>query len=202
MENTIPTLLLFILSLSYTSYVPSSLASRLTPQSPTTTTMKFIQTSCTKTTYPPLCITSLSSYANAIQTSPQLLAHTALTVTLDSTRASTTMMSGLVRAHGLQQRDTSAVKDCMEQLRDSVEELRQSLAEMSQIKSSNFGLTMNDIQTWVSAALTNEDTCTDGLGGESMNVELRTVVREKVLNIAHLTSNALALVNSYASLHE
>ena len=80
-------------------------------------------------------------------------------------------------------------------------EVKQSLTEMGQIKSSNFGMTMNDIQTWVSAAETNEDTCTDGLGGEAMSPQLKTVVRDKILNIAHLTSNALALVNSYASIH-
>ncbi len=60
---------------------------------------------------------------------------------------------------------------------------------------------MNDIQTWVSAALTDEDTCTDGFAENAMNGNVKTTVRARVVNMAHMTSNALALINSYASFH-
>lgn len=76
------------------------------------------------------------------------------------------------------------------------------MAELSQINAANFGMMMSDIQTWVSAALTDENTCTDGFGGKYFtNGPLKTAVRERILNVAHMTSNALALINSYAALH-
>jgi len=94
------------------------------------------------------------------------------------------------------------MRDCLEVLRDAVEELQQSITEMGDIKNSkNFGLQMNDIQTWVSAVLTNEDTCTEGFEEEAMDGRLKKSVRRRVEKISHLTSNALALINEYASIH-
>ncbi|CAN0891572.1 21 kDa protein [Linum grandiflorum] len=63
---------------------------------------------------------------------------------------------------------------------------------------------LSNIETWVSAALTDENTCVDGFGGKVMDAgksaaAMKEVVRGKVEKIVHLTSNALALVNSYAN---
>ncbi|KAL3647454.1 hypothetical protein CASFOL_008422 [Castilleja foliolosa] len=72
---------------------------------------------------------------------------------------------------------------------------------MNLIKGSNFEMTMSDVQTWVSAALTDEETCMDGFAGKFMNGAAKTAVRGRILNVAHMTSNALALINCYVSLH-
>lgn len=167
----------------------------------TSTNTQFIRTSCSKTTYPRLCYTSLSSHASLIQTSPKLLTSTALNVTLDKARSTSAMMVRLSRAHGMKPREVGAMQDCVEELSSTVDELRRSIHEMGQIKmSSNFGLIMNDVQTWVSAALTDENTCSDGFTGSTMNGNTKMVVRNAILTIAHLTSNALALINRYAEL--
>lgn len=166
------------------------------------TNTEFIRTSCSKTTYPRLCYTSLSSHATLVQTSPKLLAGASLNVTLDKARSTSTMMVRLSRARGMKPREVGAMRDCVEELSSSVGELRRSIDEMGEIKrSSNFGLIMNDVQTWVSAALTDENTCSDGFAGSMMNGNMKTVVRNEIVTIAHLTSNALALINHYASLH-
>lgn len=81
-------------------------------------------------------------------------------------------------------------------------ELEMSMKEMGRTRSrssSNFDFIINDIQTWVSAALTDEDTCTDGFSGNNMNGEVKVIVRGLVLKVAHSTSVALALVNNYAA---
>lgn len=73
------------------------------------------------------------------------------------------------------------------------------MVEMGKVRSgSDFLFNMNSIETWVSAALTDDDTCTDGFSAKSMNGELKNVVRKQVLNIAHLASIALSFVNNYA----
>ncbi|KAL6321816.1 hypothetical protein AAG906_035513 [Vitis piasezkii] len=167
----------------------------------TSSSTEFIRTSCGITTYPKLCYTSLSAHASVIQTSPKLLADTALAVTLSTARSTSSLMSKMVQSHGLKPREVAAMHDCVEELSDSVDQLRKAMGEMTQIKGSNFGLMMNDIQTWVSAALTDENTCTDGFAGNAMNGNLKTTVRARVVNMAHMTSNALGLINSYASLH-
>lgn len=98
-------------------------------------------------------------------------------------------------------REVAAMRDCVEMLSDSVDELQKSISEMGNFKSSGFEMMISDVQTWVSAALTDESTCTDGFAGNGLNGNLKTVVRGRIVNIAQLTSNALALINRYASVH-
>ncbi|CAN1267180.1 21 kDa protein [Linum perenne] len=156
------------------------------PISPSAAATNFIRTSCTATTYPDLCFTSLSTHAAKIQSSPKLLAATSLHVTLTAAKSTSATISTLSRAHvGLTPREAAAMKDC-------VEELRRSIDEMEDSKMA-FEMMISDVQTWVSAALTDESTCVDGFSGE-----VREVVRGKVERVVHLTSNGLALVNRYA----
>lgn len=96
------------------------------------------------------------------------------------------------------------MKDCVEELSESVDELRDSIGEMNKFnkgRNYNFKIMINDIQTWVSAALTDENTCSDGFLGHTMNGKLKAVVRSQIVNVAQLTSNALALINKYALIH-
>ncbi|MBA0678897.1 hypothetical protein Goari_020215 [Gossypium aridum] len=161
--------------------------------------IEYIKSSCSTTTYPNLCYRSLSVYASSINTSPKLLVHTALNVTLRASKATSRLMVKISRFHGLEPRVAAAMADCIEVIGDSVDELQQSLGELGHISRSNISLTMSDVQTWVSAALTDEDTCMDGFAGNNMNGYAKTMARKRIIKVAHLTSNALALINNYAS---
>ncbi|GJX58860.1 pectinesterase inhibitor 10-like protein [Tanacetum coccineum] len=108
-------------------------------------------------------------------------------------------MVKLSQVNGMAPRQVAAMKDCMELLSDSVYQMKKSLGEMNRPGSKDFGLVMSDIQTWVSTALKDEDTCSEGFANDP---KMKNVVRGKVVNVVHLTSNALGLINSYASLHE
>ncbi|CAI9295752.1 unnamed protein product [Lactuca saligna] len=181
-------ILLIILLFTYTINSVSALEK---------TNTEFIRTSCSLTSYPTLCFNSLSTRSGAIQTSPKLLAQTALSITLDTTRTTSLAMIKLSQVHGMAPQEVAAMKDCIELLSDAVYELKKSLEEMSQPGSKDFRLVMSDIQTWVSSALTDEDTCSEGFVNDP---KMKSVVRGKIVNVAHLTSNALALINNYASL--
>nr|XP_043613583.1 pectinesterase inhibitor 10-like [Erigeron canadensis] len=163
------------------------------------TSTEFIRTSCGMTVYPTLCFNSLSARAGEIQTSPKLLAQIALSVTLDTTISTSSSMVKLAKMHGMTSREVSAMKDCIELLSDSVYELKNSLEELNRPGSKDHKLVMSDIQTWVSSAMTDEDTCCEGFANDP---KMKNVVRGKILNAANLTSNALAFINNYASLHE
>ncbi|XP_006843218.3 21 kDa protein [Amborella trichopoda] len=163
----------------------------------------FIKACCASTLYPTLCFNSLSPYASTIKTSHREMAHIALLLSLDKANAMSAMISktmvGLNKDES-SRRAASAMKDCMENIEDSIDELRESLDEDEHLPVSNEGADfrekMGNIQTWVSAALTDEDTCMDGFKGVSIDGNLRDEMRRSVLAIAHLTSNALALINS------
>ncbi|KAE8717494.1 Plant invertase/pectin methylesterase inhibitor superfamily protein [Hibiscus syriacus] len=189
--------ILFItLLLQFTTSIAKSFNNR--PYHHTRNT-EYIRSSCTATTYPRLCYRSLSIYAAKINTSPRLLAQSALIITFKASKSSSRLMRKLARTHGLKPRVAAAMADCIELFGDSLDELQQSIGELVRLKRSNFQLIMSDVQTWVSAALTDEDTCMDGFAGRAMNGYVKTIVRKRVVKIAHLTSNALALINNYSS---
>ncbi|KAJ3676135.1 hypothetical protein LUZ60_003547 [Juncus effusus] len=87
--------------------------------------------------------------------------------------------------------------DCIECMFDAAVQLRSSLKELKKLDNTEFSLQMNDVETWLSAALTDAITCVDELEGFK-GVEIGDV-KHKVLKAAYLCSNALALVNKLAS---
>ena len=76
------------------------------------------------------------------------------------------MMVNISKSQGMSPKAVASMKDCVEEFSDSVCELNESIREMNNVKGSNFQLMINDIQTWVSAALKDETTCTDGFQGK------------------------------------
>ncbi|KAF8044273.1 hypothetical protein BT93_A2307 [Corymbia citriodora subsp. variegata] len=71
---------------------------------------------------------------------------------------------------------------------------------MKDPRGRDFEVMIGDVQTWVSAALTDEDTCSDGFAGKEMDGKVKTVVRARIVTLSHLTSNALASIIACASL--
>ncbi|KAE8655269.1 hypothetical protein F3Y22_tig00117034pilonHSYRG01733 [Hibiscus syriacus] len=163
--------------------------------------IEFIKTSCSSATYPDLCCQTLLGQASTIQKSPQLIAHAALNVTLIDVKSTTESMVQLSQSQLLPAKVGQAMQVCLKELSDTVEALRKSVIEMDKIKSSNIGPMVHDIRTWVSSALNDESNCTDGFEGDNISNDAKTSIRSHILTIAHLTSNALALVEDYASLH-
>lgn len=91
-------------------------------------------------------------------------------------------------------REKGALSDCIEQMGDSMEELSKSLSELKHLRRGNaFKWQMSNLETWVSAALTNEDTCLDGF--KEIDGKIRSDVKRKITNVARVTSNALYLIN-------
>ncbi|KAF3531301.1 hypothetical protein DY000_02036360 [Brassica cretica] len=97
-------LFLFLLSTTMELTTASSAA----PAGTSKRAVNFIQASCKSTTYPTVCFSSLSGYANSIQTSPQRLAETALTVTVNQAQSTKVFVSRLARFKGLKKREVSS----------------------------------------------------------------------------------------------
>ncbi|PIA50098.1 hypothetical protein AQUCO_01300676v1 [Aquilegia coerulea] len=186
--------LLSLLTLTFTDYVAVANGS---------STSKFIKSSCSITRYPSLCIKSLSEYSSTIQESPKQMAQTALTVSLARARSVQTFVTQMSKSKGLKRSECQVVGDCIENMGDSVDRLSQSITElehMGQAKAESFIFHMSNVQTWVSAALTDEDTCVDGFAGHALDGKLKTAIKARITNVAQVTSNALALVNHFANL--
>ncbi|XP_078442700.1 pectinesterase inhibitor 9-like [Wolffia australiana] len=161
------------------------------------TDMEFVRASCRSTRYPALCEHSLGGYAGAVHSSPRRLAITALAVSAAQARSCSVHVGRLAAAqHRARSREAGVVRDCIENVGDSVDRLRRSVAELGRMGKpggAQFAWRLSNVQTWVSAALTDETTCLDGLAGP--DVAMRAAVRPQILLLAQETSNALALVN-------
>ncbi|XP_031378638.1 21 kDa protein-like [Punica granatum] len=74
-----------------------------------------------------------------------------------------------------------------------------NIVAMKDLGGPEFEMQMGNIQTRVSAALTDEDTCMDGIEGRAFNGEVKRTIKSRIVRVAQLTSNALALINRLQS---
>ncbi|EHA8591980.1 pectinesterase inhibitor 9 [Cocos nucifera] len=189
-SRSLVSLVLFFLVLCFS---PGTLTS-----SHSSAPVEFIRASCGATRYPALCVECLKAYAPTVRRSPRKLARTALTVTADRAQSASTFVSRFnAGSNSARSKETGAVQDCIETMRDSVDGLRRSVREMRRMgraRSNRFRWHLDNVQTWVSAALTDQSTCLDSLD-QNASSRLRAAIRKKVVEVSQLTSNALALVN-------
>ncbi|CAN8308422.1 unnamed protein product [Cochlearia groenlandica] len=175
---------------------------------PSNNNIDFIVSSCHVTRYQTLCIKCLAPFANKIRHNENRLAQTALAVTLVRVRSTTVHVAKLIKARRIKRREYLAVKDCVENLGDGLAMLSQSMREMKHVGGSRRGdkeeflWRLSNVETWVSAALTDETTCLDGFDGKVMDGVVKLVIRRRVVHVARVTSNALALVNRFAARHK
>ncbi|PWA51137.1 pectinesterase inhibitor domain-containing protein [Artemisia annua] len=170
-----------------------------------TTSLEFVKISCNTTLYPSLCVESLSSYAVSIKDNDQKLAKVALVISLKAAKSMAAYVSTLIETSNIESREYQALKDCDSSMASCVTSLTESLQEirkMAQFTGQDFIWHMSNVQTWVSSALTNQDTCTDGFSDGSMNGQLKDDLSKKMNTVSQLTSNALALVNGFAKRHK
>uniref|UniRef100_A0A6N2L969 Pectinesterase inhibitor domain-containing protein n=1 Tax=Salix viminalis TaxID=40686 RepID=A0A6N2L969_SALVM len=125
-----------------------------------------VRSSCVHASFP-TSASALSPLMRACQ-HPRDLAQAAVKVSIARARRVSKYLDTLSGAKT--KRERVALSDCVEQMWQ-----------------------MSNAQTWVSAALTNEDTCLDGF--HEVESEVKDGVKRKITNVARVTSNALYLIN-------
>ncbi|XP_006401967.2 pectinesterase inhibitor 4 [Eutrema salsugineum] len=165
----------------------------------------FVKTACKSTTYPEKCYKSLSSYSSAIKSDPIKLCTTALNINVKSAKKATSVVSKLLKksqksAAGRKNKmlpETLILKDCLEEMKDTIVELKQAITEMKTLRDGDsVAEHISNVRTWVSAALTDEGTCTDGFEEVKVNKETKKKVTKVVEELARATSNTLALITN------
>ncbi|KAI8030580.1 Pectinesterase inhibitor 11 [Camellia lanceoleosa] len=189
---------IFIILLLISHHTQPVLASTATATASTTQAYtNFISAACNTTTYPPLCFKTLSRYAVVVQTNPWKLSNAALNVTLKAAKSTSKLVSKLAQHNGLTPRDVAAIKTCVENIKSSIDELKQSIQAMGTVGSSSDKLfQMDSVKTWMSAAITDETTCTDGFYGSIVSPSVKNMINKSISKFTRLTSIALALINN------
>lgn len=128
--------------------------------------------------------------------SPGSVLAAALKATLDEARHAVQMVSGF-NSMSSSYREQIAIEDCKELLDFSVTELAWSLLEMKRIRAGSTSAHYEgNLKAWLSAALSNQDTCLEGFEGTDRRIE--SFIRGSLKQVTQLISNVLTL---YVQLH-
>ncbi|KAL8530966.1 hypothetical protein ACS0TY_007834 [Phlomoides rotata] len=163
----------------------------------------YVEEACSVTRYHDLCVRSLTPFANTAKDNPSIWARAGVSVTIREAKAVAQYLKTLTINHRkLGGRYANALSDCVDSFQTALDNLHMSLDVLRKLSATatEFTSQVEDVTTWVSAALTDEDTCLDGFE-EDRRAEkrLRNLMISRVSNTSYLTSNALALVNKLAT---
>lgn len=157
---------------------------------------KAISKTCSKTRFPTLCVNSLLDFPGSTTASEKDLVHISFNMTLQHFTKALYLSSGISYLQ-MDTRVRSAYDDCLELLDDSVDALSRSLSIVAPSMDGNpagqvqsIGST-EDVVTWLSAALTNHDTCTEGF--TDLNGAVKDQMSDKLKDLSELVSNCLAI---------
>ncbi|XP_010519424.1 PREDICTED: probable pectinesterase/pectinesterase inhibitor 34 [Tarenaya hassleriana] len=152
-----------------------------------------ISRACGLTRYTSFCMDSMMEFPGTeTASSPQDLVHVAVNMTLHHFSRAFYSSAAISSLH-MPPRVRSAYDACLELLDDSVDALSRALSSVATSATGGGSPERTqDVVTWLSAALTNHDTCAEGFdsvdgGGvkEQMTAELK--------NLSQLVSNCLAI---------
>ncbi|KAL8097972.1 pectinesterase 1-like [Apium graveolens] len=155
---------------------------------------------CSVTQYPNSCFSSISSLKNLPpQLSPQLVFTLSLKISLSELKNVSVFPKTLISKSN-EANTVSALRDCASLFDDAVSQLNNSVASVAD-GSDKEVLTeaeIADVNSWISAAMTDQETCFDGL--EEMESSVLDEVKSKVQMSKECMSNSLAILANMHSL--
>lgn len=157
-----------------------------------------IKKTCGRTLYPDICVESLVDFPGALSARESDLVHISVNMTLQRFGRALSLVSEFINLD-MDSQTRSAYADCLELLQDTVDHLFQSLSSIApssdaDVDDSEPAGSTQDVLTWLSAALTNQDTCSEGLG--DVNGTIKEQMDQKLQNLWELASNSLAIYSS------
>lgn len=203
--------LLILLTLLVAATVAGLIYNSTTNKSPESTTIpsqsfsanqaETIRTVCSVTQYSNSCITAISSLKNLPpKPDPELIFTLSLNITIVELKNISSLPETLISKSN-DPRAGTALRDCVSLFDDAVSQLSNSVTSMVEGPGEKVltEVKIRDVNTWISAAMTDQDTCLDGL--EEMGSTVLDEVRMKVQRSKEYMSNSLAiLANMHALL--
>lgn len=117
------------------------------------------------------CLSNLQSRVNRSGRDPNSVLTAALEATLDKARLAIEAVTKF-NSLSITSREQIAIEDCKELLDFSVSELAWSVAEMNEIRAGSKNVHYEgNLKAWLSAALSNQDTCLEGFEGTDRRLE-------------------------------
>ncbi|KAL3677063.1 hypothetical protein R1sor_027011 [Riccia sorocarpa] len=151
-----------------------------------------LEVACKQTRFYDLCMQSLQSYPEANSTDPRELVKIALYA------ANKGVSEELDRARKLQTSSDGNLSivaaDCVDNLVDSLDEINQTLDRLENWDSANVRQELGDLQTWMSSALTLQQTCHDNFVDLNVTGPAADLFLSNNTYVEELLKNALAKI--------
>ncbi|XP_065866400.1 pectinesterase inhibitor 10-like [Euphorbia lathyris] len=180
--------LLFTISLFHLRPTPAAASPSRTLQ---ISDADFIRQNCNTTLYADICYSSLSRYARDIRQSPERLVRVSISVCHSLAKPLSAYISDLFHRGGSDDpRLAEALDQCVETFDMAIGEMEDSLEQMRNMQLPS---DIVNVQTWMSSALTNAETCTEGLEEVSDGPEKLDVINRST-EVMDFTSIVLAFV--------
>uniref|UniRef100_A0A7C9E120 pectinesterase n=1 Tax=Opuntia streptacantha TaxID=393608 RepID=A0A7C9E120_OPUST len=158
-----------------------------------------IQLVCNVTQYPDSCFSTLSAINTQSKPDPEFLFSLSLQAAIRELSKLESFPDSLSSPVS-DSRTQSALDDCRSLFADALDRLNQSAAAAKGHVASSHGVKISDINTWISAAMTDEETCLDGL--EEVGSSVVDEVKAKVHASKVCLSNSLAILSNIKNLVE
>ncbi|CAJ2639402.1 unnamed protein product [Trifolium pratense] len=150
---------------------------------------ELIRSVCNVTRFPDSCFTAISS-STQNPTDPKTILKISILASINELNKFASSLKANSSGHTL--------GDCNELIDDAVSRLNDSVSVFSDDAVTLTDVKINDIQTWVSAALTDQQTCVDGL--EEVGFSLVEKVKKIMQKSYEYISNSLAIVANIRNL--
>ncbi|GAU31991.1 hypothetical protein TSUD_359360 [Trifolium subterraneum] len=150
---------------------------------------------CDATQYPNSCFAAISSLPDSNTTDPEQLFKLSLKVAIDELSNLTRGFSDKLQASN-DTRLKKAIEVCGSVLNDSLDRLNDSMSTIVSGEKILSPTKIRDVETWISAALTDHDTCLDAVGelNSTAAKNIRSEIETAMRNSTEFASNSLAIV--------
>uniref|UniRef100_A0A0D6R300 Pectinesterase n=1 Tax=Araucaria cunninghamii TaxID=56994 RepID=A0A0D6R300_ARACU len=150
---------------------------------------KMVNSACAHTPYPRRCESSLHSYSYQTETDMDVMKAT-VKVSMERAEEARDFAMSLENNYIMNARERAAWQDCVELFQDTMERLNVCLSEIER-KGSVPTL------TFLSASLTNQETCLNGFRdmnlSDSSSTSIRALMSSTAVNLSELVSNSLSM---------
>ncbi|KAG2647740.1 probable pectinesterase/pectinesterase inhibitor 21 [Panicum virgatum] len=157
--------------------------------------VKSVKAFCQPTDYQQTCEAELSKAAGNA-TSPTDLAKAIFAVTSDKIHKAISESATLNELKN-DKRTSGALQNCKELLEYAIDDLKATFDKLGGFEMTNFKKAIDDLKTWLSAALTYQDTCLDGFANAT-TTEASAKMQNALNASQELTEDILAVVDQFS----
>ncbi|CAL9164751.1 probable pectinesterase/pectinesterase inhibitor 46 [Musa acuminata AAA Group] len=152
-----------------------------------------IKAACGATLYQEQCVRSLGPLANGSTLDPVKIFQLAVQITIDELSKVSAALDSVAHNESLDSYTAAALTECKDLMGFAIDHLNDTLSV------TNFTAkdTVDDLKTWLSAAITDQYTCIEDMEGALPAV--KTVVVESLANSTKFASNALAIFTEFTN---